>query len=39
MNRLRDIFTVPVLSINAGTVLYFVGILTGISLGFWAGRV
>ena len=39
MNRIKAILTYPVLTVDAGTFLYLMGILTGVSLGFWAGRV
>jgi hypothetical protein len=37
MNSLKDMLNYPILTVNAGTFLYIMGIFTGISLGFWAG--
>jgi len=34
----RAFLTTPVL-IDMATVLYILGILTGMSVGFWAGRI
>lgn len=37
MNRIKYYLNYPV-QIDAMSFLYIMGILTGISLGFWAGR-
>lgn len=39
MDRIKAALNYPVLTVDTGTFLYLMGILTGISLGFWAGRL
>ena len=38
MNRVKEALLSPVY-VDFGAFMYIMGVLTGISLGFWAGRI
>jgi len=39
MDRIKSALNYPVLTVDTGLFLYLMGIFTGISVGFLAGRV